>query len=114
MKNIFLLAFLTIMCSCSLKKSFNYYHGYVFNQNNNPIINIEVFEKDRPLNKSLTDNKGYFKIEKNKNSISTFLMVKRNNILVDSIQVIRSSGGEKINYYFVEGRNDTLFIDMKY
>ena len=38
-------------------------------------------------------------------------MIKKDNIVIDSIQIIRMSGGERINYYFVEGRKDTLYID---
>ena len=60
-----------------------------------------------------TDKKGFFKINKPKNSISMFLMIKNDKNLIDSIQVIRRSGGERINYYFIEGRSDTLFIKQK-
>ena len=42
-----------------------------------------------------------------------FLMIKNDKNLIDSIQVIRRSGGERINHYFIEGRSDTLFIKQK-
>lgn len=99
--------------SCSSNKEINYYQGYIYNQNHIPVNNLEVSEKDEPLNKSFTDHNGFFRIKKKKNSISTFLMILKNKELLDSIQVVRKSGGEKINYYFIEGRSDTLFIKSK-
>ena len=39
------------------------------------------------------------------------LLSNDKNGIIDSIQVIGTQGGEKIKYSFVEGKNDTLFLD---
>lgn len=112
---IFLILFITIfsITNCSVKSDFLYYQGYIYNKNNIPVENIEVSEKEKPSQKTYTDKSGFFSLKKERNSISMFLILRKDNTILDSIQVIRKSGGEKINYYFVEGRNDTLFIDTK-
>ncbi len=113
MKNLILFTIFLNFCNCSTNKGFNFYEGHIYSKNKIPVKTLEVFEKDRPNNKTFTDDMGFFKLKKQKNSISTFLIVKNREVLIDSIQVVRTSGGEKINYYFVEGTKDTLFIDIK-
>ena len=112
MKSLFLLYFVTLFTiSCSSSSSdFRFYEGYIYNESKKPISDLEIFEKEQPNNKTITDKKGFFKINKLENSVSIFLIIKDNDRLLDSIQIIRKSGGEKLNYYFVEGRSDTLFI----
>ena len=77
-----------------------------------PIQNLKVYGKDDAYIFSYTNEKGYFKMEKTDNWIEHFLIIERDNIIIDSIEIVRTSGGERLNYYFVEGRSDTLFIDM--
>jgi|GEM_PF-1385344 len=109
MKFIILLsALLSGICNCAPHK-FRHYEGYIF-QSNTPLANVAVFEQDDPSNKTYTNKDGFFKLEKRPDAISRFLMVSKDNVIIDSIQVIRSSGGEQINYYFIEGRKDTLFV----
>ena len=115
MKSLFLLYFVTLftISRSSSSSDFRFYEGYIYNESKKPISDLEIFEKEQPNNKTITDKKGFFKINKLENSISMFLMIKNNKNLIDSIQVIRRSGGERINYYFIEGRSDTLFIKQK-
>ena len=100
MKSLFLLYFVTLFTiSCSSSSSdFRFYEGYIYNESKKPISDLEIFEKEQPNNKTITDKKGFFKINKLENSISMFLMIKNNKNLIDSIQVIRRSGGESIMF----------------
>jgi hypothetical protein len=72
-----------------------------------------VFEQDDPDNKAFTDKRGFFTLRKKADAVSTFLMVSKGDMLIDSIQVIRTSGGEQVNYYFTDGRTDTLFVGQQ-
>ncbi|KQT33914.1 hypothetical protein ASG22_17605 [Chryseobacterium sp. Leaf405] len=112
MKNLILLFLSTIIINNCSDINFNSYEGFIYNKNA-PYVHLKIFEKDFNSNFTFTNDKVFFKLKKRSNSISTFLMIQKNNKIIDSIQVIRTSGGEKINYSFIEGRNDTLFIDLK-
>ena len=111
MKRIALLiVIIVIILGC--KTRINYYEGYICNIDKKPINGLKVFsEYDSIHTYSYTDNNGFFKIKKDNNIIFHFLMIKKDHTVIDSIQIIRMSGGERINYYFVEGRKDTLYID---
>lgn len=102
-----------ILWNCTVHREVNYYEGYIFNQQKQAISNIMVYEGDRPENKVFTDQSGYFQLKKPKNVISNFLMVKKDTLILDSIQVVRKSAGEQVNYAFVEGRQDTLFLKIE-
>lgn len=102
-----------ILWNCTVQREVNYYEGYIFNQQKQAISNIMVYEGDRPENKVFTDQSGYFQLKKPKNVISNFLMVKKDTLILDSIQVVRKSAGEQVNYAFVEGRQDTLFLKIE-
>ena len=110
MKKLFLFTLLLFLLSC--KKKIDYYQGYLYDTNNNPIENLIVYEKYNKKSFSRTNKKGLFKI-KVKNRLSHFLIIEQNGTtIIDSIQIIGVQGGEKIKYSFINGRNDTLFIDM--
>jgi len=102
-----------ILWNCAFHREVNYYEGHIFDQNKQAISNIMVYERDRPENKVFTDSSGYFQLKKPKNLISNFLMVKKDAIILDSIQVLRTRAGEQVNYVFVEGRQDTLFLKIE-
>lgn len=108
-KNFIILAFLILGISCSVAPK--YYQGYIYSTKKTPISNIKICEQG--TNKcSKTDDFGFFKIEKNKNSINN-LVVYNNNSPIDTIKTIWSQHGEKINYSFLENnKKDTLFIDI--
>jgi len=89
-----------------------FYQGHVLNKTKKPIVNLKVYEKYKPSNFTYTDKDGYFKLLKNKERISQFLIIESSDKkILDSMQVIRTSGGEKINYHFVQGRSDTLKLN---
>ena len=111
MKKILFLTWAFLLFCCKNRK-INFYEGYICDLQKNPIENLKVYGKDDLYIFSYTNEKGYFKMEKTDNWIEHFLMIERDNIIIDSIQIVRTSGGERLNYYFVEGRSDTLFIDM--
>ncbi|MFK7050526.1 hypothetical protein [Flavobacterium columnare] len=103
---------LVIVANCTNRNNFKYYQGYIY-LNKNPVPDVEVYEEDNPSNKTKTDENGFFKIPMQQKYISNFLIIRKKNKIIDSIQIIRTSGGEKVNFYFVEGRKDTLFVDYK-
>lgn len=113
MKSFLILIIAILNINCSSKNNILYYQGHVFTKDHKPAKGIEVSEKYQPSNKTFTDEKGFFKINKRENSISMFLILRKDKRIIDSIQIIRSSGGERQNYYFVDGRKDTIFIDLK-
>ncbi|HZH73436.1 MAG TPA: hypothetical protein VFD91_13145 [Mariniphaga sp.] len=113
MKNIFIKSLLFLsLTKCN--SSISYYEGHICNLKREPMSGLEVYQREDSLNISgLTDTTGFFKIKKKENSIATYLMVKKGNEILDSIRIVGTQGGERIIYSFVEGKNDTLFIDVK-
>lgn len=109
MKVILLLYNLFVFISCSNK--YNNYEGYIYGEKSKmPLRDINICGRSNLKNCIQTDEKGFFKLKQQKNRISKFLIVSSASSVLDSIQVIRTSGGEKINYYFTKGRKDTLFV----
>ena len=95
------------MSSCSNKIS--YYQGYIY-KNNMPQENIRVVGRDHSDTISMTNEKGYFKLNKRANWIEKYLHLYSGDKKIDSISVVRTHPEYGIRYYFVEGRNDTLFL----
>jgi type IV pilus biogenesis protein CpaD/CtpE len=92
-------------------KSSEYYHGYVYDsKTHQPISNVKVEAAYDMKLSSYTDEKGYFKIKKEQ-SLAKFLIVHRPNSSLDTIQTFAIQHGELEMHFFVEGRNDTIFID---
>lgn len=104
--NVFLIFFLN---SCNTVPKF--YEGFIFNKEKKPLSNIKVCEINK--NKcTYTNSRGYFKLEKEKSSLND-LIVFYGNKPVDTIKTFWSQHGEKMNYSFVEGKKDTLFINVR-
>ena len=59
----------------------------------------------------MTDANGYFKLNEGPTSM-TDLIVFYKEQSIDTIITRWAQGGERLVYSFVEGKNDTLFIDM--
>lgn len=112
MKIIFFLSSLICLQNCN-NSSIKYYQGYVYSLKKEPLENIFVYEMFDSINMGKTNKEGFFKIKKNPNSISQFLIIKDKNRIIDSIQIIRTHPERGEKYYFVEGRKDTLFVDLK-
>lgn len=109
MKHIILLSTILVNAGNCTSDTFKQYQGHIYHSGR-PLVNVAVYEQDDPANKTYTDKQGFFTLKKSAEAVSLFLMVSKDNAIIDSIQVIRTSGGERINYYFTEGRTDTLFV----
>ncbi|GAA0871114.1 hypothetical protein GCM10009117_02590 [Gangjinia marincola] len=97
--------------TCSPKKV-KYFHGYVYSENYIPLEGLKITNQYDLSIGTYTDEKGYFRITKGDNFKGRFLYVYLDANKIDSIQVSGVQGGEKINYSFVNGRMDTLFIKI--
>jgi hypothetical protein len=60
---------------------------------------------------SITNDKGYFRMNKRDNWIEKYLYIVHNASKIDSISILRTHPEYGARYYFVEGRNDTLFME---
>ncbi|AEW85598.1 carboxypeptidase regulatory-like domain-containing protein [Flavobacterium columnare] len=109
MKSIGILCSL-ILFACSTKTP-KYIQGYVYNEEKKPLESIKVEDPHDSLTYSFTNEKGYFRI--NMLTKGEYLYMKQSNKIIDSIYYIRTHPERGERYYFVEGRNDTVFIDMK-
>ncbi|WP_147300517.1 hypothetical protein [Tenacibaculum gallaicum] len=109
MKKLFLFTLLLFLLSC--KKKTDYYHGYIYSKEKKPLRNLKVVEDDNLKTFSLTDEKGYFNIPELNSFGGNLVVYTENNKVIDTIHTIFSNRGEKLNYRFINGRNDTLFID---
>lgn len=107
MKNsIIILSIVLISCSVNNPK---YIHGYVYDKKGSPVKGLRIEAPYDQYKYSFTDDRGYFKMEL---ISSRFLYVKMKNIKIDSIYYLRTHPERGVSYYFVEGRSDTLFIDI--
>lgn len=104
--NIFIGLFIS-SCATTVQN----YEGFIYNTKREPIANIKICEQHKN-NCTQTDMKGFFILKRDKNSINN-LIVFHNNVHVDTIKTVWRQHGEKVNYSFIEGTKDTLFIDIK-
>lgn len=87
------------------------YEGHIYNKKKEPLANIKICEQNKN-NCTHTDGMGFFKLKKNESSINDLVLYK-NNKSIDTIKTVWEQHGEKINYSFIQGRKDTIFIDAK-
>ena len=107
LKYLYILLLFLFACDSKIE----YYQGYICDQYKNPIANLKIYAKEDSENIiGITDEKGWVCIAKEKANI--FLMIKRGDTIIDSIQVLRG-GAEKISYFFTNLKQDTLFIASK-
>lgn len=102
--------FTAVGCTTSIKN----HEGYIYDSNTKmPLSNIKICPErnNEDLKCVKTDKKGFFKTHRI--NLSQYLYIYINEKLSDSIQTVFTNGGEKYNEYFVNGRKDTAFIDMK-
>lgn len=111
MKKILIISIFIILITSCISSSPNYIQGYVYNNYKRPIKDLLIQDMYDPNVFSITDQNGYFKINKLTNG--AFLYVIKNSIKIDSINYVRTHPEKGESYYFVEGRSDTLFIDEK-
>ncbi|WP_175623038.1 hypothetical protein [Chryseobacterium schmidteae] len=99
-----------LLLSCS-SQSPKYIQGYIFSKDLKPIENIKVQDPNDKNIFSYTNPKGYFKI--NQMIKGRFLYVMYNEKKIDSIYIVTTHPERGPSYNFVEGKSDTLFVDVK-
>ena len=96
-KNTFIFLIL-IPLACG-QKSTNYYQGLVLDENEIPIENVQVFEVYGKENKAKTDKKGYFRLQRN-SELLTSLIFQKEGFNTDTVPVYWTQHGEKVHYKF--------------
>ncbi len=105
MKTTIYISLIILLFSCITPKN---YEGYIFTKQKKPVMNIRVCEENS-TNCTFTNKEGFFRLKKNTNSINN-LIIFSNNKSIDSITTVWTQHGERVNYSFIEGRKDTLFL----
>ena len=115
MKKYILLSLFVIISSCggnSDYSNFRYYEGHIYDRNKKPLPNIKVCKMyHTPTDCTMTDANGYFKINEDP-TFNPDLIVFYKEQPIDTIITFSIYAGERATYNFVEGKKDTLFIDM--
>ena len=114
MKKYILLSLFVIISSCggnSDYSNFRYYEGHIYDKNNNPLPNIKVCRGYKLTACTMTDTNGYFKLNMTPNFITDLIIFYKEQP-IDTIITAWTLHGELDRYSFIEGKNDTLFIDM--
>jgi hypothetical protein len=111
MKYILLIILTGFINTCSVKE-IKYFHGHICTVNKKPLSNLKIVNQyDSSIN-TFTNKEGYFRILKTENFKGRYLYVYKENSKIDSISIVGTHPERGPSYYFVNGRNDTLFIDM--
>jgi len=110
MKKILFLT-LAFLLFCCKNKKVNFYEGHIYDENKKPLPNIKVCRGYKLTACTTTDANGYFKLNK-KPTFITDLIVFYKEQPIDTIITAWTLHGELDRYSFIEGKNDTLFIDM--
>ena len=111
MKKYILLSLFVIISSCGGNSDSRYYEGHIYDTNKKPLPNIKVCRGYKLTVCTMTDANGYFKLNMRPTFI-TDLIVFYKEQPIDTIRPVSTYAGERLTYNFVEGKNDTLFIDM--
>ena len=115
MKKYILLSLFVIISSCGGNNDYSgskYYEGHIYDTNKKPLPNIKVCKMyHTPTDCTMTDANGYFKLNMTPNFI-TDLIVFYKEQPIDTIITAWTLHGELDRYSFIEGKKDTLFIDM--
>ena len=114
MKKYILLSLFVIISSCGGNSDYSgskYYEGHIYDRNNNPLPNIKVCRGYKLTACTTTDANGYFKLNMTPNFITDLIIFYKEQP-IDTIITAWTLHGELDRYSFIEGKNDTLFIDM--
>ena len=96
------------LCTCA--SEIKYYQGYIYALQGNPLPNLKIYARENITNTlGMTDRRGWVCVPKD--SVNMFLMIEKNGVIIDSIQVLRE-GAEKFSFFFTDQSSDTVFIDM--
>ena len=115
MKKYILLSLFVIISSCGGNNDYSgsrYYEGHIYDENKKPLPNIKVCRGYKLTACTMTDANGYFKLNKKPTFITDLIVFYKEQPIDTIITVWAQGGGEKLMYSFVEGKKDTLFIDM--
>lgn len=83
---------------------------YIYDLQGNPLPNLKIYARENITNTlGMTDRRGWVCVPKD--SVNMFLMIEKNGVIIDSIQVLRG-GAEKFSFFFTDQSSDTVFIDM--
>ncbi len=102
------IAIVVLLIFASCKSKSNFYQGFAF-YNNKPVSNVVIKEENATAKSVKTDNKGYFKLIKDPCCISKLIFIKE-GFKTDTIRTIYPQNGERIQYRFLNKKNDTLFL----
>ena len=114
MKKYILLNLFVIMSSCGGNSDYSgskYYEGHIYDRNKKPLPNIKVCRGYKLTACTTTDANGYFKLNMTPNFITDLIIFYKEQP-IDTIITAWTLHGELDRYSFIEGKNDTLFIDM--
>ena len=110
MKKILFLT-LAFLLFCCKNKKVNFYEGHIYDENKKPLPNIKVCRGYKLTACTMTDTNGYFKLNMPPNFITDLIIFYKEQP-IDTIITAWTLHGELDRYSFIEGKNDTLFIDM--
>lgn len=102
--------FIVALLACSPKLP-TYIHGYICNEDKSPAEGIKVSDPKNETVFAITNSQGYFRINQMINGRILDVIFKTKKI--GSIYIVRTHPEATMNYSFVEGRNDTLTVDLK-
>ncbi|WP_111672797.1 carboxypeptidase-like regulatory domain-containing protein [Algoriphagus litoralis] len=103
-----LIFLILIPLACS-QKSTNYYQGLVLDENDIPLENVQVFEVYGKENGAKTDEKGYFRLQRN-SELLTSLVFQKEGFKTDTVPVFWTQHGEKVHYQFTT--KDTTVVRL--
>ena len=108
-----IICFLFLLVTCKGIKP-TYYHGYLYDINGKPLDGLMLIGRDHKDVKSISNKQGYFKMDMRKNWIESYIYIYDEGQKIDSISIVRTHPEYGVRYYFVEGRQDTLFISLRF
>ena len=111
MKKYILLSMFVVISSCGGNSDFRYYEGHIYDRNKKPLPNIKVCRGYKLTACTMTDTNGYFKLNMSPNFMTDLIIFYKEQP-IDTIITAWTLHGELDRYSFIEGKNDTLFIDM--
>ena len=90
---------------------FNYYQGYIYTTEREPIPNLRLHPDIFANAVGITDENGYVRLERPVNWVSVFLEVELEGKIIDTIQVLRFGPHGRYSYFFTK-ESDTVFINL--
>ena len=105
--SFYMLIFVLFACG---QKTNDFYQGVVLDENNLPLENVRVFEEFDIENIASTNKRGHFKLNRSNDILARLVFVKE-GYKTDTIPVVWSQHGERLNYQFLQ--NDSTLVRLK-